>query len=450
MSDSMDKFFRDQQANVPPATPPPGQWQQIRKGKLIVEPVSKRPVPYWWLALGLCLGLGLGVPVGAYFFSAQCPANSVKEVVVGVTTAKGGEEKLSGSVPVPLTDIVPAAAPEKPLASVIGTSADLQASTRSAILNNEAAKPADEVSDLLRLDVSIKSVSAEENTPKGEVVTKVDSLNTAVGRPKEEGLAKLANAKQAPVRSTRFGSLQSTLVRAAALAEVEPMKIKQRRPTPLARWEFGLHITPWRSSAAPAVRTYSESDPGLGLSPRSYEFDGQDVSLYSTNTLNPDLPRRFQLKVVSFEAARQFQNGLRVGVGMAWVPRHLEGLVNGREYLNAQLLSGEWARSYTIERQTVYGSVQLDYTFMRRRRFRPYLGLSLRTFVYGDFNVQERLFERESGRSETINSIYSVNQIDLNSLEFLPRAGFQYDLSGRISVGLEIVPGVGIGGRWKL
>ena len=87
---------------------------------------------------------------------------------------------------------------------------------------------------------------------------------------------------------------------------------------------------------------------------------------------------------------------------------------------------------------------------MRHRRFRPYLGISLRTFLYGDFNVQEYLFDRESGRSEVTNLIYAVSRIDLNSLEILPRGGFQYDLSGRFSIGVEIVPGVGIGGRWKL
>jgi hypothetical protein len=101
--------------------------------------------------------------------------------------------------------------------------------------------------------------------------------------------------------------------------------------------------------------------------------------------------------------------------------------------------------------QRIHAIVQLDYTFMRRRRFRPYLGLSLRGRFYRNHNIRAFLFERESGRSEEVDAFSTFASVKINDRSLIPRTGFQYDLTNRLSIGTEvnILRDASIGGRWK-
>lgn len=451
MSDSLDDFFRDQQANVPPASPPPGQWERIRNGELVVDPVGKQPVPYWWLSLGLCFGLGLGVPIGAYFFSSQCPTNLAEKVVFASTVVTDSEGELSVQGPALSTFPAPAVAPEKTQAGVTITSVGVEKPSNLIDNSNKSVPPDTDVHDSLKRSLTTKKSAGEESYTEHLALEILDSLKSTEGHLMEEKaqvIYELPTFGPAPVKSVRFGSMQSTLVRTAAQATATPFEIKQQKPVVPTRWEFGVHVTPWLSNATTAVQTFSETMNDR--TPQNFRLAGRDVSLYPKNSLNPDLSQRLQVFMVSLEVARQFPNGLRIGTGLAWQPRTTRGLRNEDAYLNAQLLEDEWARFSNFTTQYLSASLNLDYTFYRRRRFRPYVGVLLQSNFYSDRNEGYFLYERRSRDLETYRRIYTTTKADFGNLRVLPRAGFQYDVGQHFSIGIEVFPGVGIGGRYKL
>lgn len=79
----------------------------------------------------------------------------------------------------------------------------------------------------------------------------------------------------------------------------------------------------------------------------------------------------------------------------------------------------------------------------------PYAGVMLYYALYDNIRRTGYLFERSSGITEVVSTSYASRNPGANGLLVLPRIGFQYDLNERISIGTEIMPGFGIGGRWK-
>ncbi len=444
MSDPLDRMFRDAQNKVPYATPPKGQWDKIRRRES-VSPASKEfPLLGGWV-LGLLLGLGAGLPLGGYFFGASCPEAIDNVPIAELQTSEVAKELvLVGGDIAPSTTTAPATAPKKQVYpkdeshSFFGKSPKKSTNPASSKSQNICSKtvPTTKTANLgAGVDSTISDDLAKLNLP-----------------PKERasvGLSPLTDSNELlePVLSSRNQSIQGDLASFAHRTPINPPKKFSKKANPSGRWETGLHITPWLSEASTGVFTYTETMNGN--SPRAFTVDGSDVVLYPVNTLNPNLNERLQVRFLSFDVARQFSNGLRVGVGLFWQPRISRGLINEQEYLNAQLLAGEWARYVSVVTQTLSTSLSVDYTFRRRKRFRPYLGVTLQSNFYQDGNSAQFLFERESGRVEELYRVYSINSADFGNLRILPRTGFQYELTDHLSVGMEIIPGIGVGGRWR-
>ncbi len=466
MSDSLDKIFRDRQANVPPSSPPPGQWERIRSRELVVGPVARQSSTGWQLVLVLLLGIGLGVFGGAYLFGSQCPGGA--EVGEGDTTAGSAAlpngTHISVETLVPLTSPAPASAPESTL---------LSASALSSQFDNQ---PVESQATLKAPRNTIQSITAsDKKQPISNAFAKAEApadprvvLKTETDLKRPENVEKpgrtspnvvitqVPTVTNAAPKSIQFGSLQSTLVVAAtALASTNPVPIKRRKSKQRGSWEFGINLTPGQSAARSYVSIYTEIDNGFAS--RQYDFGDRELTLYDASRLYPNLNRRLQMKFVTFDLARQFDNGLRVGLGITWRPSHLMGLRNERDFTANQLLPEEWGSTFRFGSQAVYTSARLDYTFLRRRRLRPYAGVSLQTLSYSDYNLREQLYEGRTGNSETVRAESGANLLFFRGLQVRPRAGFQYDLSERFSVGAEIVPWVGVeftpwvgvGGRYK-
>lgn len=458
MSDSLDKLFRDRELNVPPATPPPGQWALIRDRQPALEISNKRPLPFWALALALFLGLGVGVPSGAYFLGNECPAETSGEEVYAASVsgkANGGSDpavdRLASSA-----SLAPAAAPiNSPAPASLTQPNQANYTTRSATANTLLLRPQVKQTEAFTALTEIAAdVPPLPDFTRGLGEQAGDSqVKTNNGAMRATAISTLPQIEAGTVASARFGSLQSTLVSAAALTPIEPIEIRPRKLHPLTRWETGLHLTPWLSRKSIfTIQTYSETNNGS--TPEQFDFGGREVDIYPLSRVNPELKRRFQINIVNLELARQFGNGLRLGIGLAWAPKSIFGLPDEQEFLNEQLQSGEWAEHYVIESQGLSMGLHVDYTFRRRRRFRPYLGFMVNTNLYSSVNLDTRLYERSSGRGETLSTSSFTSSTGFYLQRLVPRTGFQYDLSERFSVGLDIVPisysGIGLGGRFKL
>jgi hypothetical protein len=455
MSDSLDKIFRDQQANVPPATPPPGQWERIQNGELTVEPGSKRALPYWWLALGLCLGLGVGVPAGAYFFGSECPTSPAAEVVVaGVETVDARQTKPSAQGPAPSTSFAPAAAPKKEAEKAVSVAEELPKPV--AMLEvNQAPVPSE--TDVLDVPEQAPPVAKTQEGESSAGYLPVDIASVQAIKKvyvREEGtraISRMPRFEPAYVGSVNVGALRQTLVRSATNSTVAPVKIGRRERDPLKRWEIGFGLMPMRTRPVLLAQYYTETDNGD--IPRSFEFEGRDVALYRGEIPDFDaLSRRLRFNTINMEGARQFNNGLRLGLGLTWNGGATGRFQEARDFFKQELAAGEWATFRDFTRREFNALAFVDYTFLRRRRFRPYLGFMFSTPVYSRTQFLHYLFEKNSGRVEVLNEVTSVSGFDLSSRFGQIRLGFQYDLSARLSIGLnfESAPHIGIGGRYKL
>lgn len=487
MSDSLDKLFRDHQSNVPPATPPPGQWARIWARQPVLATVANGSLVIWKITTGLFIGLGAAA--GAYYLSG-------KPVVEGEVSALVSDAEIVDVYPnadknavvgVLATSFAPASAPNKLVKQASNVTSELPAySTKGADVNwpvvdaekavatpdlgrnASPGKPGGANTDasrlvllarqsqtLLSLEDSVSQATASDGFSPDlanglSLLIQPEQISVTTGMKKH-----LVSAPVSVLPATGFtvvqtmysDSLTSARISGSGLMPLNPVKTITRAPVQLARWEAGLHVTPLVSGSRTDVYTYAEESNGS--SPRSYNFGNRTVNLYREDNVRQEIPRRFQVWIVSFELARQFSNGLRAGIGMAWLPPKVDGLIEHGEVLTNELSPGQWATNFTSEREYVLTTAQLDYTFYRRRRFRPYLGVMLSYELYTNYRSMTNLFERSSGTTEVVSTSYASRYPGDNGLLVLPRIGFQYDLNERISIGTEIMPGFGIGGRWK-
>lgn len=414
---------------------------------------DKQRQPFGLLALGLLFGLGVGVPAGAFYFAAECPADTqVGQSYVDAEVSKTGVDPVL-TVPssAPSTSTAPAAAPEKkslpataPFSQNDHQPAENEVTTKgphytiqTVVASNEDQRVVD-YSDIINEPTDLPGVPEHKTG-----LTKPGNVEEPIQTPDGVAIHQVPGILNLPLKSARSGSLQSRLAAAAALSPTNPVEVKRRVSQPLARWEFGAYLYPDRSEATTRVATFSEMDNGSR--PQQFDFGNREVTLYATGNLFPELDRRLRVNSVNFELARQFSNGLRLGLGVAWTPPQTDGLLNEREYLNEQLLPGNWATYSTFKTQAVYTSARLEYTFLRRRRFRPYAGVSFQSLFFTKYKFQQRLFERNSENSETINSTTFTSTPVFGRLQVSPLLGFQYELSERFSAGLEYVPRVSRG-----
>ena len=449
MSDSLDKLFRDAQRSVPPATPPPGQWDRIRAGELTVPAGAKRPVFVWWLGLALCAGLGMGVPLGGYVFGGECPA----EALTGSSAERPGNSnpfarpRVQGELAeamspaentAPLTSTAPASAPRKASRPNPLSPSDAQATQRPL-----AAPAAPENRRTTGQDTALRP--EPDDAPPGSPATPAPGEKPRTTPP---GIDKLTAPGPVPVSVS--GPLRPRYLLAAKTTglKVIPVDIGRKSYDPLTRWEVGLNVAPLLLRRYAFGQTYTTADNGG--TPREVSFGGQNLNLYDARFFRLNLPRRLALHSLNLRAARQFRNGLRLGIGFDWTPNSFASINRASQLPVGQLQGREWATFSTWQYQRINASVIADYTFLRRRRLRPYLGVMVSSPLYLRSERTAYLQELSTGRAEVTELVRDIRTFDFTNRWTQFRLGAQYDLGSRISVGLEVVPDAALGVRWKL
>jgi len=302
MSDSFDKFFRDQQLNIPEATPPPGQWERILNQEMVLETSGKRPRSFWpLLLLSLLVGLGAGVVGGAYFFVADCPTGVTGTESFATGQGSGGNTHLpihpepaieqdtnylhkggplegitqsSGEMiskvvesPATLTFPAPASSPENTKTPVPQVLLEQTNDTkeiafdRKVLMKSSVEKTKDLMEGTEEMINSGLLSSASEGGVQGKTLKRQSEVDDKVFITNPLVLSTVNTTK--PVASNLFGSAQSTLVSAAVNAPINsPEKISDRKPQQKGKWEIGGHAMPWLSRNTTAVQIYSAEPNG--------------------------------------------------------------------------------------------------------------------------------------------------------------------------------------------
>ena len=442
MSDQLDDFFRENQRNVPEASPPPGQWEKIRNREMVHQPASAG-AGWWWLAGGLLLGLVIGWPLGGFMIGNDCEALPQDAMNVAV------------AVPAPLSV---AAAPAKVLAPPAKeqTKAAQKTAATSPEVKREAyavaAPIAPKTSPGTRTPASLSNHVSATEIPSPQTDTLLLSAapqpTIAAGPDYAFVPGNIAPLAINPPAGRGLSDLRSELGAYGSSAGIVVPPIARKAPTLKGRWETSLHLTPGWSAKSKSVQVLSSIDNGR--TPQEFTFNEQEVSLFNERPLNVDIGRRFNIQILSLEVGRQFPNGIRVGLGAYWEPSRWNGLIRDQENtFNAQLLEDEWAYYLAAESESLSLGLSAGYTFRRRKRLRPYLGFYLGSRFYREWRFVERIYRRSDRATDFQNRVNSRQYADFGNLFFFAQAGLQYELNDHLSIGLEVVPGIGVGGRYR-
>lgn len=433
MAGPIDELFREQQRKVPPASPPPGQWSRIAGGKMVVAGSASGLLTFSGLVVAGCVSFGtlLG---GLYLLSSG--DDSSIETHAAVPSSAYGEVDTTGAILAPTTFLAPAAAPLSAVPPKPAMATDLPSTATGRPVTAAASFP---------LSPPPAAATGPEKPDAGGANEAVSGSNSQPPIAHAEPLPSPAVVSSLP--PVAFVTVKSEQPQPITTPTLNPANTKMRRPNPPGRWETGLHVTPGLSGRLADVQVYTEERNGTF--PWRFDFGDQRVTLYDENQYRQRYQRRLKLDILSFELARQFPNGLRAGLGLAWRPWSRDGLIELGEVVSSELVTGQWASTPIWGRQDVFATIQLDYTFLRRRRFRPYVGVLLLYEAYTELKSQTILYDHRNGNTEVVSTSFAVGDENDNGLYVYPRGGFQYDLTPRLSIGTEIVPGFGIGGRWK-
>lgn len=86
---------------------------------------------------------------------------------------------------------------------------------------------------------------------------------------------------------------------------------------------------------------------------------------------------------------------------------------------------------------TIPVELGFHYTFLQRRRVRPYLGINAIAFMYYKGESSQNFLEGGTGRTGLVNRFSSTEYFPLYP-EFSLTAGFQYEISEKISAGMFV------------
>lgn len=87
--------------------------------------------------------------------------------------------------------------------------------------------------------------------------------------------------------------------------------------------------------------------------------------------------------------------------------------------------------------------LEFQYTFLRRHRFRPFVGIGTMIAVNSNFEVENSFFDAQTGQSGFVSTETFDNPL-FTPIDITASLGFQYQVSPRLSVGAQLWGNTGI------
>ncbi|MEM9836719.1 MAG: hypothetical protein AAF828_09465 [Bacteroidota bacterium] len=224
---------------------------------------------------------------------------------------------------------------------------------------------------------------------------------------------------------------------ATAVVPTRPIPWKwERNQQKQARWEVDLTALAFRGEDVFNGFVYSPA-PNSNISvPQTFVVDGETRIMYFKSN-NPVGVTNYD-PIVRLRAIRQMQTGWRFGLGLAYFS---QGDARESRFTDQvdQLLTDEFVLGYTYKDNYLLATANVGYTFLRRRRLRPYLDISLlrafRTYAQETTTLYDR-----SGSYVQLQLTEELN--DTENYVWIPfvEIGLQYQLTKHWQVGVSFYP----------
>jgi len=247
---------------------------------------------------------------------------------------------------------------------------------------------------------------------------------------------------------TALARLRDTIIRPTDDQSAASKERLNRTTRPPGRWEFGAHFTPHIDGRTYIVDRYS-AEPASIRPAETFEVDGGNRELYYQGTENIDGRNVFRPILIShLEAGRQFASGFRLGLGFSVYnqPR----FAPNNDQLLPRLFEGEYYVYSRGDSEELSLTLSAGYTFRKRKRLQYHLGAMVQGVHSNHRDRTTFLYSRDDRRSYTQGYIGGVTRKYFINYRILPQLDIQYHLNKRFSFGLEVSPGIGVGGRLKL
>ncbi len=426
----------------------------------------KRWVPFWWGSMGLVLLMGatiyyLSRPTSYPSISGQNIATETLREEPSTLTVKAKAKTANATInEVSSTNLEEAVAADKiqkestvpvnqaeAVEVTIGSEQN-QGSLQGRIealarVEKGTNEPTPSISENLVEQIPDLSVQVQVSTLPAEKIEKKALLTKIVGpvSPRHTSATRYKSAvsKAAPVPSSgqSIGTMQqqSGIFGAKILGEEITAREKQ---TNNGRWQLGVGIAdiPGRYTG---VLTYLTTDiqnaRSQNSTPTPYTFaDGSTVDLYYADGVSSKVSDN-----LSFYRLSLFGN---LGKGLSVKGSLLVGAINNKtsNALIRQVPDRPDVAYFTNSNRSLnwMGEIGLQYTFYRRQRFQPYLGLNVFQLLTSSFRNERRIVApglNINERSNLVTGVDSYSSLPGYYIEF----GGQYMVTPKWSIGPSLI-----------
>lgn len=455
----LKELFERSLENIRPATPPPGQWNTIQGQLSGPQAIGQTTTS---TTTGFYAGMGGGVLLGSLLttiliflvFPQYITKYHTTEVLLAETSAMH-----------PVEPIEAAKAAQEVAASTSLPAANLsnntsihvaKASKRSSTFF--APLPFPDFTNLpdINLREPVTFIGAfRQNTVPETPASAARAL--AVGPLARDFVLLPDQSFTNAINSLEISTPDSTLQLASGRKARWHFQPTPKGENPPSRWEAGAYASPWLTSSSylDGPDEYSVSTAPANGSPFVLS-SGETIILTRERALDQHFRKQLTYHQLNLEGARQFSNGLRLGLGLLWENNNRSDLSLVKN-LPGLLAEGNYAVLLDEKNSTLYTSLSAQYTFRRRMRLRYFAGVAATGQVYSHYSAEKFLYAQATGSMHSQEKIVNDNYHFLPVILFRPQVGFNYQLSSQLSLGLQVssdiknfeqVPDFGLGGRW--
>ncbi|MFK8165456.1 MAG: hypothetical protein AB8H12_23620 [Lewinella sp.] len=208
------------------------------------------------------------------------------------------------------------------------------------------------------------------------------------------------------------------------------------------RWEVGLHLMPWVSQTNGFARILADEPTDFGGATIIDLGASGDRTFYDKRYEFVAIDKRPGVVFLNADLARQFHSGWRLGIGYT-----LYNVLRSRplrfDEVTDLIEPGEYALFSDVRERQSFFSAEASFTFRRRRRLRPALGLvAVRP---GKFVTSGRstLVDGEDGSVIYQNDETFRRNVNDPRIYVMAKFSLQYQLSLNVTLGLEIGAPIG-------
>ena len=468
-----DLIRRSHAKEPPPAHPPVGQWagiqEALRKGR---EGVPPPPHPGGWkfgggllmgLLIGLTLGAGLMYGVRPRADAQLCESFPLPERTQPLPIRMNspvrqlepprltGEELVAVDLTSPPTTEAGVVKFKVPTAYGLDLVGTPQGAARLANRDRVAPPPLEVATSVraferpsIQLPQSVNPQSDPTRPSLAVQVLPAGSEITPLPIKRRYRIA-LPSVQLPSIVLTKLADEQNPLTKNKHTFKRLPLGERPR-----GRWEVGASGLLFDFRTQFVTRRYQREPESPGEQLFDVATDAGTAQLYrATRTdyqsASTSLPNQ---RIGYLEIARQFPSGVRAAVGI--LRSSDEQQVPTRVDFRDEVLAGAPFGSASVRayREIMLG-LAVQYTFRKRRRFRISPGIAVLASV--DVREQQREYFYEANSEGSVGSLITTTWRE-NFLSYwvpAPSLNLQYQLTRRLALSGDLLPGIGLGARYQ-